>query len=708
LGIFTEVTLQLVRTPAAKIALSANFDDLGLSTRAIEMILEYDPSAIELMDEVLIKLARSADSRLAQALPESAASLLIEFDGEDLDQARERMQKTIDRLKAEFSNHVELHIMIDPAEQRRHWSARKSAVPLLYRQPGLARPAAFVEDIAVEAPKLTQYLRDMQFVFGKYELNACFYGHAGSGEFHIRPFLNLRDPADRKKLVPLAKDAYELVWSLGGTISGEHGSGIIRSWALRKQYGPAYEPMEQVKQLFDPAGILNPGKIIVTDTDLPLTNLRADETYRTDRIEPNLIYRDQSIFELADICNGCGECKAFDPSQMMCPVFRANRDEYSSPRAKANLLRQFLTGSIGENDLLSPEAQRVIDACLLCGNCLRECPSAVKIPPLMMELRAIRRQLKGNTATESFLVHSEPAEWLASKFSWLTNSLFKKTGVRRVMQTYLGLDARRTLPKFAFPGMLGRLRKLAKRYAPEKPEIRAAWFVDLYPKYHDPKLAESIVRVCAENRIQLVIPDQCGTNMPALAYGYIDQAKKSAKFNVEHLARYLDEVDVILSFEPTATLCLKQEYKYLLNDPQLTAVAEKVRDGCEFLWQMHLDKKLTQGTNAIRENIGYHCPCHLRMLEIGEPGLQLMTLIDGIQVEPLGNHCCGLAGTYGLAKGKYETSLAIAENLGSSIAKGNYKMLASECSACRMQLQHISGASAVHPIQLLARWYDKK
>jgi len=165
---------------------------------------------------------------------------------------------------------------------------------------------------------------------------------------------------------------------------------------------------------------------------------------------------------------------------------------------------------------------------------------------------------------------------------------------------------------------------------------------------------------------------------------------------------------VILSFEPTATLCLKQEYKYLLNDPQLTAVAEKVRDGCEFLWQMHLDKKLTQGTNAIRENIGYHCPCHLRMLEIGEPGLQLMTLIDGIQVEPLGNHCCGLAGTYGLAKGKYETSLAIAENLGSSIAKGNYKMLASECSACRMQLQHISGASAVHPIQLLARWYDKK
>jgi len=707
LGIFTEMVVQLVRTPGVKIALSASFDDLSLSARAVEIILEYDPAAVELMDGTLIKLAHSADNRLREVLPESEASLLIEFDGTDLEEARARLQPCLQRLAKEFEGHVELTEMTDPTEQKRHWTARKNAVPLLFRQPGLARPAAFVEDIAVDAPKLPQYLRDMQFVFNKYGLAASFYGHAGSGEFHIRPFLNLRDPVDRKKLSPLAKDAYELVWSLGGTISGEHGAGLIRSWALRKQYGPAYESMEQVKQFFDPAGILNPGKIIVTDTDLPLDNLRADEVYQTNIVRPNLVHREKSLFELADICNGCGECKALDPGQLMCPIFRANRDEYSSPRAKANLIRQYLTGSITEDDLLSPEAQRVMDACLLCGNCLRECPSAVHIPQFIMELRATRLRLRGERFLEKFFVNTEYGEWLSSKFSGITNYFFRKTGVRRAMETFVGIDARRELPAFAFPGMLRSLRKMAKRMRPEKPAVRAAWFVDLYPRYHDLRLAEDIVRVCSANDIELIIPDQCGTNMPAMAYGYLDQARKTAKFNVEHLARYLGEVDVILSFEPTATLCLREEYKYLLEDGRVDAVAEKVREGCSYLWQLHLDGRLKTGTQAVAERMGYHCPCHMRMLQVGEPGLGLLSLIDGLEVERLANSCCGLSGTYGMAKGKYETSMAVARNLAESIAKGSYDQLTSECSSCRMQLQHLSHRPAVHPIQLLARWYGK-
>jgi len=706
LGIFTEIKLQLVRTPAVKIALSANFDDLGLSAQAITHILEFDPAAVELMDGNVIKLAHASDKNLAQILPACAASLLIEFDAPTLDQAMTRLNDCRRRLSKEFSDHVELLDLVDPNEQKRRWSARKSAVPLLYRQPGVAKPLSFVEDIAVDVANIPQYVQGMQSIFARYGLSACFYGHAGSGEFHIRPYLDLHDSGDRKKISTLAKDAYELVWSLGGTISGEHGVGIARSWALRKQYGPIYEYMEQVKNLFDPAGILNPGKIIVTETDLPLENLRADVTFPPDLISPGLLYADQSLSDLADVCNGCGECKSFDPAQMMCPVFRAHRDEYSSPRAKANLFREYLAGSIGDRELLSPQAQRVLNACLLCGNCLRECPSAVQVPQLMVELRAARRKLAGNKFVEKFFVDSEYGEWFASKFAKITNYVFARTGFRRLMESFVGIDARRTLPAFAFPGLLSSLRKMASKYRPTQVKYRAAWFVDLYARYHDLKLAEDIIRVCAANGIELVIPDQCGCNMPALAYGYLDHARKAAQFNIGEFSRHLDSIDMILSFEPTATLCLQKEYKYLLNDPQVDAVSEKVRDGCDFLWQLHLDGQLHRGSKTQNMKIAYHNPCHLRMLQIGEPGYSLLGLIEGLKVEHLVDSCCGLAGTFGLSKEKYDTSNAIGQNLQENIVKGNYQALVSECSSCRMQLHHLSQLQTFHPVQFLARWYD--
>ncbi len=708
LGVFTEMTFQLVRIPAVKVVLSANFDEFLLSGRATNLILEFDPAAIELMDGTLIHLARAGIPQLAEILPKSQASLMAEFDGASLDEACYRMHQCRDRLTKEFGGHVQLLELIDPAEQRRHWAARKNAVPILFRQAGPAKPFPFVEDIAVDPPNLPQYLSGMQAIFSRYDLQASFYGHAGSGEFHIRPFINLREPLDRKKLSPLAKDAYELVWSLGGTISGEHATGIIRSWALRKQYGPTYEYMEQIKHLFDPAALLNPGKIIVTDTDLPIENLRADGVPSPAVDKPKLLYGDLGLFDLADVCNGCGECKSLDVAQLMCPIFRVNRDEYSSPRAKANLLREFLTGSLSSKDLLSPQAKRVIDSCLLCGNCLRECPSAVQTPRLIMELRAARRKLRGNRLIERLFVDGEYSEWLSSKFSPITNSLFAKKGVRRAFEMITGMDARSPMPPFAFPGLLTYLRRLAQRHRPTNPKIRALWFTDLFARYHDNQLALDIIRVCAANGIELIIPEQCSCNMPAMAYGYLEQARQAAQFNVDQFTRHLDEADMILCFEPTATLSLQKEYKYLIDDENLDAIAARVRDGCDFLLQLHFEKDLKFGSASQPLKLAYHCPCHLRLLQCGQPGLELLRLVDGLKVEHLPNQCCGLAGTFGLSRERYDLSQAIGKTLADAVVKGQYDALVSECSSCRMQLSHLTGLRAFHPVQFLARWYEGK
>ena len=707
LGIFTEIKLKLVKVPSVKILLSANFDDLIVMSKSLSMVLGFDPSAVELMDESVLKLARSSSSSLAKILPDAKASLMIEFDGEYREQTRERMEECHRQLRKEFGSHVDLFEISDPVEQRRHWSARKNAVPLLFRQGLSGKPVPIIEDVAVDPAKMPEYLEGLQAILDKHQLTASYYAHAGSGELHVRPFLNLRNGLDRSKLSMLAKETFELAWSLGGTISGEHGIGLARSWALRKQYGSAYDLMEQVKSTFDPFNSLNPGKIMVDDSDLPLDNLRDDLIPNKIRNQGSLHLGDKDIFSLSDICNGCGECKSYDPSKLMCPVFRAVGDEYSSPRGKANLLREYLTGGLCDADLLSPQAQMVMENCILCGNCLRECPSGVQIPQLMVELRAKRNKLRGKTFTERFLVESEYMEWLASKFAPISNYVTKTTPVRKFMEQIVGIDSRRTMPDFAFPGTIGSLQKIAKRYKPDHPQYRAVWFVDLFAHYHDKQLAEDIIKVCSINEIELIIPEQCGCDMPAIAYGHLENARRAARFNAEQIAKYLDDVDMVLSFEPTATYCLQAEYKHLIKDGPLNRIAEKTRSGCEFLWDLHTKDRLKIGSNRLDIHLAYHCPCHLRVLDIDEPGYKLLGLIEGVEAEHLPKSCCGLAGTYGMRREKYDLSAKIAEPLREALAGGNFNAITSECSSCRMQLRHISLLEGYHPIQLLASWYSQ-
>lgn len=705
LGIFTEATLKLVKIPPVRLLLTANFDELLLSSIATKIILEYDPAAVELMDGILIRLARSSDEALAAILPESQGSLMIEFDGDSLELAMDRLKACKERLAKEFGSHVRLIELLDPADQKQQWAARKNAVPILFKQPGKARPIPFVEDIAVDTAKLPEYMEGMESIFAKYGFKATFYGHAGSGEFHIRPYLNLRSTCERRTLVNMAKEAYEMTWSLGGTISGEHGAGLLRSWALRKQYGKAYDMMEQIKRNIDPEHRLNPGKIIVTDTELPLSHLRADLEADATKNIASLDHGQKSLFELAELCNGCGECKSFDSSVMMCPIFRAVGDEYSSPRAKANLIREYLSGNISGGDLLTPQVKQIFDNCLLCGNCLRECPSAVQIPRLVMEFRAVLRRLRGENLTHRMLADGEYSEWLMSKFSPIANYLMGKKGIRWAMEKVLGFDADHSLPAFAFPGMLTWLRKLARDNRPEHPKYRAIWFVDIFARYHDNQLAKDIVEVCAANGIELIVPEQCGSDMPALAYGYMDEVTKAAYFNFKHILPLVSEADVILSFEPTATLCLKEEYRMLVGSDEIEAISGKVQDGCHFLWQLYMNGEMQKGKAIAPIKVGYHLPCHLRRLKCGEPGYKLLSLIDGITSGHLADNCCGMAGTFGLQANHAELADLIGQKTAKSAEEGCYDILASECSACRMQLTHMTGKEAYHPIHFLAEWY---
>jgi FAD/FMN-containing dehydrogenase/Fe-S oxidoreductase len=711
LGIITKAKLRLVRRPTIRLVLQANFlDSLNLMAESLPTILKYDPAAVELMDGMLLKLAKNAYPHLADRLPPQAeASLLIEFDGEHIDEAAGRLVRCQDELKSLYRKHIELRRIDDPVEQAQHFAARKRAVPLLFRDNVMNKPVPAIEDIAVPPEKMAAFISSLQQLFRKHDLKASFYAHAGPGELHIRPFLDLRLPEHRETLVQLTREAYQIAWQFGGTISGEHGVGILRSWALQKQYGPAYDLMIEVKEIFDPENILNPGKIVTEDADLPTHSLRADLKPTTGRASGTALdWGTQDPFQTANLCNGCGECKACSYDQLMCPSFRAQNDEALTPRARASILREYLAGNLTDHDLQSYPANLSLDLCLLCGNCFRECPSGVDIPSLVIEGRARRNKATKLTVSKKlFYAYTDRFLALTSKAAPLVNRLSDTFLFRRILEQTVGLHPAWAMPKFVSLGGLRKLRRLIVRYQPENPKYRAVWFLDVVPRYHNMKLAEAFVKVCAKNGIRLIIPAQRPSGITKLVYGHIDSARRIADYNLKKLLAAIKDADLVLCLEPTATLTLKNEYISLIRDERTEAIANATFDATAFLLQLHQSGQLNTEFKPISRRVAYHCPCHMRLLKHDNPGLELIKLIPSLRADALPAQCCGLAGTFGLQTDKYQMAMDIAEGLKTSIEQLRPDATCSECSSCRMQLQHISRLPSVHPIQLLAQGYDR-
>jgi Fe-S oxidoreductase len=581
-------------------------------------------------------------------------------------------------------------------------------VPLLFRDNIINKPVPAIEDIAVPPEKLAAFISSLRQVFRKHDLKASFYAHAGPGELHIRPFLDLRLPEHRKTLVQLTREAYQIAWQFGGTISGEHGVGILRSWALQKQYGPAYDLMIKVKEIFDPENVLNPGKIVTEDTDLPTHSLRADLKPTGHVPGTALDFGKQDPFQMADLCNGCGECKACSNDQLMCPSFRAQNDEALTPRARASILREYLAGNLTDHDLQSYPANLSLDLCLLCGNCFRECPSGVDIPSLVIEGRARRNKATKLTVSKKlFYAYTDRVLALTARVAPFANRLSDTSLVRRILEQTVGLHPAWSLPKFASLGGLRNLRRLVEKHPSENPKYRAVWFLDVVPRYHDMELAEAFVKVCAKTGIRLIIPAQKPSGITELVYGRIDSARKIADYNLKKLRAAIKDADLVLCLEPTATLTLKNEYIRLIRDEGTEALANVTSDATAFLLQLHQSGQLNTEFKPVSRKIAYHCPCHMRLLKHDNPGLELIKLIPSLRAEALPAQCCGLAGTFGLQTDKYQMAMDIAEGLKTAIEQLRPDATCSECSSCRMQLQHISGLPSVHPIQLLAQGYDR-
>ncbi len=731
LGLITEATLAIDPLPQQTGVALLMFERLEKAAQAAQEVRKLGVTACDLLDRRLLSLAREQDVRYDVLLPgDTEAVLLVEHEGESLSEVREKLKQLTQLIQRKRKLAFASQTAVESEDVELYQQLAKRVVQSLYRLEGSKRPLPFVEDIAVPPDSLPDFLIAAQNALKRHHVTASVFAHAGHGHLHIRPFLDLGDEDDIKRMQKLAEDLYDEVTKIGGTITAEHGDGLSRSWYVRKRFGPLFPIFREIKRFFDPENLLNPGKV-ADATPQPLTrNLRpvqwsqqTDETAngnqpatseasadlavpRSEPIELQLSWSTGSMEHAARLCNGCGSCRTNDEAYRMCPIFRFLPGEEASPRAKANLMRALLTRHVSEAELGNEELKAVADLCVNCHQCRDECPAGVDIPKLMVECKAQYVITNGLSTLDRLLTRLEFVLAIASRVRPLSNYLISHRRPRWVLEKLLGIAQGRKLPKIAKRTFMSIAHRHRLTRHAQGSGRKVLYFTDIYANRFDVKLAEALVSVYRHNGIDVYVhPDQQPAGMSLISAGAVERVRPLAARNVSLLADAVRQGYQIVTSEPSATLCLTHEYRNLNDDEDTRLVAENTSDACAYLWQLHLQGQLELDLKPINVALGYHLPCHLRALGVGTPGENLLRLIPGITLRTIEKGCSGMAGTFGLKRENYRNSLRAGFPLITAVRDPAIQIGTTECSMCKIQMEQGTTKPTIHPLKILAFAY---
>ncbi len=711
LGLFTSATLHTSPLPAHRGVVLLLFGNLESAISAVQTIAEQLPSACDLLDRRLLSLGRESDPQFEQWIPKTAeAALIVEQTGYSERQVRDRIRMVIESVRMLEQSVMVAREAYTAADVDFLWSLPNRVVPLLTSLPGSIRPLPFVEDIAVPPATLGEFLHRAQRVLQRHEVTASLYAHAASGQVHLRPFLPPPSVVDADRIESIARDLYDVVFSVGGTISGEHGDGLARTAFIRSQYGPLYQVFQQVKDIFDPHNLLNPGKIISDDPHVTIRRFRPVRSSSAPEVTPlQLRWDSEELTQAAMRCNGCGVCRSQEPGLRMCPFFRIDAVEEASPRSKANVMRNVMSGALDRQSLGSDDMKRLADLCFNCKQCQLECPSHVNIPQMMIEAKASYVAANGLSRADWILSRAHSFGWLGCKLAPVSNWILNSRLCRWVMERTLGIADQRKLPPFARHSFLdscpepGEKAGLSAGEYGQKPIV---YFVDHYANYHDTELAQAFLRVLAHNRIDVIIPArQTASGMAMITAGDLVAARQLADANLRELCELVREGHQIVCTEPAAAFCLSQEYPLLIDHPDVKLLSSRVVEAGQFLRNLHAAGRLRTDFSPVQVVAGYHTPCHLRALEASTPFADLLSLIPGLTLRRIEKGCSGMAGAFGLTQAHFETSLQIGAGLIEEMQSPDILLGITECSSCKIQMEQGTVVPTIHPLKLLALAY---
>lgn len=722
LGLITEATIATQPLPTCRGSMLLVFDSLDKAARAVEELLPLGPAACDLMDRRHLSLARETDVRYELMIPAAAeAVLLVEFFAEDDDELGEKLHGAARVVRDELSLAAGCHIGEDAFDCELLWNLARQFVPTLHGMKGVRRAAPGIEDIAVPPAALPVFLRHLQDTLKRQQVTASLFGHAGHGQLHIRPLLNLSEVDSVRRLERLSSELYEKVWLLGGTISGEHGDGLSRTPFLSRQHGPLMNVFRELKRVFDPQAVLNPTKIVPEAGARMGQNLRrlaapslavaaapnADKSHRLTMATLELNWTPEEMTLAARACNGCGLCRTREEGVRMCPIFHFAPREEASPRAKANLARAVLTGLLPGDELTKDIAREVADLCVHCHMCRLDCPANVDIPKLMLEAKMAHVKVNGLRPHDWWLTRIDSVSRWASRWPRLSNWALRNRPARWLLEKTLGLAQGRKMPALARQPFLQQPTPKRLRGPERNSKEKVAYFVDTFANYYDDTLADALVRVLEHNGVGVYIPAGQGHSaMPMITQGALGPARRIAARNVELLAEAVRQGYTIIATEPAAVLALTHEYPQILQDDEdAQLVAANTQEADQYLWDLHKRGLLKLDFQPLPCRVAHHTPCHVRALEIGNPAANLLRLIPELRLVQLEKGCSGMAGTYGMKKANYRSSLRAGLPLLSELRTGDYTLGATECSTCKIQMEQSAPQATLHPVKLLAMSY---
>ena len=734
LALILEVKVALHRLPPKRVLDMRHFDSLEKCLTAVQYINRHGPAAVELLDRDLFQLGKDNPHMApltAWVQGDPAAVLLVEFDGE----TDEELERQLASLAADpevnalsYASYVARH----PAEQRDIVELRRAGLGIYATMKGRQKPTPFIEDAAIPVEKLPYYIPEVIEVCRRHGARTVMYAHASVGVIHVRPLIDLKSEVGVEAFRRISEEVFELVVKYGGSWSGEHGDGLIRSYQNRRLFGDRlYQAFIEVKRAFDPGWRMNPGKVVEAPT---LTeNLRYGPDYPEPTVATHLDFSDQEGFLGAiEACTGVGACRKVGVGTM-CPSYMATRDEDHSTRGRANVLREAITGGL-PGGLTSRAVYEVLDLCLECKACKAECPSQVDMAKLKYEWLQHWHDDHGVSLPTLAFANVGRVAPLGQALAPVANALLPTRPVRWLLEKVAGVDARRVLPRYAperFERWFERRGRAAgggaegsgasgsgagnaapagtePAAAPAGPAPtgtngrRVALFVDTWTRHNEqgPGKAAVTVLEALGYRVELVPYGCCGR--PQLSKGLVRQARRMAEENVRRLERYVGEGVPVLGVEPSCVAMFRDDYPDLVPGRATEAVAENLRMVEEFLAKEWTSGRLKPERSFVRasEPLLFHGHCQQKaVLGTSYAAAVLGWVADDVRVLDAG--CCGMAGSFGYAH--HDLSLAIGEQRLFPAVREHEGVTAAPGFSCRHQIADGTGKRAVHPVEVLAR-----
>lgn len=706
LAIFSEGTLKTIPLAGGVSAAMLTFASLEQALDIGLLMQEHRPAACELLDRRLIGLARLQSEEAAKLISaDTEAIIILEFEGDSPPIARQRLNQLLADLSERSGTPIPVLTAENTGDIERLWNIRRRAIPtMLNRIPG-PRPLPGIEDIGVHPSRLPELWAKAKTIFRKRDVLVTTIAHVATGQVHFRPLLDPENPSDVAKLFPLADELYSVVLDLDGTISAQHGIGLARTPWMEKQLQDRYASQREIKNIFDPMGMFNPGKFSNTDPSRPAWPIQQP-TQIPEAKQPLslLVWQPEEQSGLVHSCNSCGKCRTEQPNERMCPIYRVTHQEDASPRAKMQLLREaMLNPEINFND---HEMKPIADLCVNCRMCAVECPSQADIPKLMLEIKAAQHERHGLTRSDWMLARIDGLTRIAARFSITANLLMRQPIVRWLLEKTLGLSRKRTLPSLKFWTFMGNARREGWTKSLEPGVKGYAYFADTFANLFDPTVAEASVRVLKHQGLPVIVPaGQIGSGAAALAHGDLDIARERLRKNTRILADAVRQGHRIVCSEPTAALFFRFDALNLSDTPEVKLLADNTVELTTLLGELHDAGKLRTDFKPLAISLGHHIPCHIKALPGRPRGPELLRLIPELRVNTIDVSCSGMAGVFGLLQDNYETSLQAGKPMLDEFNRPSHLYGSSECSSCRLQMQEGTGKRALHPVQYLALAY---